>query len=79
MTFEEMIKNLAMVQNDIHMELYEQIKDAPEFMFFSIISVMVDHYIKDHSLNNREVWKILYEASGEIFEELGDYGEGVKE
>ena len=78
MTYEEMINNLAKIQNDIHMELYEQIKDIPEVMFFAIISMMIDHYIKDHSLNNREIWKMLYEVSGEIFEECGDYGDEVK-
>ena len=54
---------------------YEQIKDVPEFMFFSIISMMIDHYIKDHSLDNRETWKMLYEISGAVFEELGDYSD----
>lgn len=78
MTFEEMLMNLAMAQNDIHEELYEQIKDYPEMMFFSIISMIIDHYVKDHSLNNRETWKMLYEVSGVVFEECGDYGEEVK-
>lgn len=30
-------------------------------------------------LANRDTWRILYEVSGNVYEECGDYGEEVKE
>ena len=75
MTNKELL--IATIQTGIENELYDKIKDLQAPWFFSIISTMVDHYIKDHSLNNREVWKELYEVSGAVFEECGDYGEEV--
>lgn len=38
---------------------------------FSIISIMIDAYCNMHDLNTREVWKHLYEVSGQIYKEFG--------
>lgn len=44
-------------------------EDTP--MACSIISTMVDAYCGMHDLNAREIWKNLYEISGQIYENMG--------
>ena len=69
---EELLRHLETAQKMVE-KFYEAGKDLPTEMYFAAVAMMVEERCKSDGTDAREKFKILYDSSVQIFDEMGKY------